>query len=139
MATSPMSFEPHHPDLFWYGVHGVEILYTVMGPGCKTVTRVEQNKVVGVWADGRKGTFIGQSGYTATVEGTKGSGDAGKYEGYKPLVLEICKFFKTGKPPVAAEETLELFAFMEAADQSKRQGGATVTIESVINKARRRD
>lgn len=135
VAYSPMSIEPHHPDLFWYGVHGVEILYTIMGPGCKTVTRVQQNKVVGVWEDGRQGTFIGKGGYGATVQGTKRSGEAGKYEGYKGLVVEICKFFKTGKPPVDPQETLELFAFMEAADESKRQGGAAVTIQSVLDKA----
>ena len=35
-AWSPLNIEPHHPDLFWYGIHGVEILYTVLGPGCKT-------------------------------------------------------------------------------------------------------
>jgi hypothetical protein len=139
VAWSPMSIEPHHPDLFWYGIHGVEILFTIMGPGCETVTRVEQEKVVGVWKDGRRGTFIGKKGYGATVEGTKGSGEAGKYEGYKPLVVEICKFFKTGKPPVSMEETLEIYAFMEAADESKRQGGATVTIESVMKKARQLD
>jgi hypothetical protein len=135
-AWSPMSIEPHHPDLFWYGVHGVEILFTIMGPGCKTVTRVEENKVVGVWEDGREGTFIGQKGYGAEIVGTKESGPTGKYEGYKPLVIEICKFFKTGKPPVSAEETIEIFAFMEAADESKRQGGAAVSIESVLEKAR---
>lgn len=137
VAYSPMSIEPHHPDLFWYGVHGVEILYTIMGPGCKTVTRVDKNKVVGVWEDGRVGTFHGKGGYGATVEGTEASGEAGKYAGYEPLVKEIAKFFKTGKPPVSAEETLELFAFMEAADESKRQGGAAVTIESVLKKARK--
>ncbi len=136
VAISPMSIEPHHPDLFWYGIHGVEILYTIMGPGCKSVTRVEPNKVVGVWEDGRRGTFLGQKGYGATVEGTKGSGEAGKYEGYRPLVVEICKFFKTGKPPVSTEETLEIYTFMEAADESKRQGGKPVTIESVTKKAR---
>ena len=136
LAWSPMSIEPHHPDLFWYGVHGVEILYTIMGTGCKTVTRVEQNKVVGIWDDGREGTFLGKGGYGAEVVGTKSSGNAGTYEGYKSLVVEICKFFKTGKPPVSAEETIELFAFMEAADESKRQGGAAVSIESVLEKAR---
>ena len=56
--------------------------------------------------------------------------------GYKPLVVEIAKFFRTGKPPVSAEETIEMFAFMEAADESKRQGGEPVTIESVMQKAR---
>jgi hypothetical protein len=136
VAWSPMHTEPHHPDLFWYGIHGVEILYTIMGPGCKSVTRVAENKVVGVWEDGRQGTFVGKDGYGATIEGTKGSGSAGKYEGYRPLVVEIAKFFKTGKPPVAAEETLEIYAFMEAADESKRQGGAPVTLESVMEKAR---
>jgi len=135
-AWGPYSTEPHHPDLFWYGVHGVETLYTIMGPGCKTVQRLAPDKVVGVWADGREGTYVGKSGYGAEVEGTQGKGNAGTYEGYKPLVIEIVKFFKTGKPPVSAEETTELFAFMEAADESKRQGGAAVTIESVMAKAR---
>ncbi len=136
-AWSPMSIEPHHPDLFWYGVHGVETLFTIMGPGCKTVTRVGRDKVVGVWAGGREGTFEARKDYGAEVVGAKSSGTAGKYESYKPLVVEVAKFFKTGKPPVAAEETIEIFAFMEGADESKRQGGAPVSIESVLQKARR--
>jgi predicted dehydrogenase len=139
-AWSPMSIEPHHPDLFWYGIHGCEILFTIMGPGCKTVTRVEEKKVVGEWEDGRQGTFVGEKrhgkSYGAEVEGTKGSGDAGTYEGYEGLVVEICKFFKTGKPPVAEEETLEIYTFMEAADESKRQGGAPVSMAEVLEKAR---
>jgi hypothetical protein len=134
-AWSPMSIEPHHPDLFWYGIHGVEILFTIMGPGCKTVTRVDQDKVVGVWEDGREGTFVAKKGYGAEVEGTKSSGPAGGYEGYKPLVIEICKFFKTGKPPVSMAETLEIYTFMEAADESKRQGGKPVSMEDVFKKA----
>jgi hypothetical protein len=134
-AWSPMSIEPHHPDLFWYGIHGCEILFTIMGPGCKTVTREAQDKVAGVWADGRTGRFEARNGYGAEVAGTKGSGNAGKYEGYKPLVIEICKFFKTGKPPVSMAETLEIFTFMEAADESKRQGGKPVSMEEVFQKA----
>ena len=35
-------------------------------------------------------------------------------------MVEIVRFFRTGQPPVAAEETLEILAFMEAADESKR-------------------
>jgi hypothetical protein len=135
-AWSPLHVEPHHPDLFWYGIHGVEILYTIMGNGCKTVTRVAPDKVVGVWSDGRTGTYVAKKDYGAQVEGTRGSGPAGKYEGYKPLVVEIARFFRSGRPPVSAEETLEILAFMEAADASKRAGGAPVTIESVMQKAR---
>ena len=143
-AWSPCSLEEHHPDLFWYGVHGVEILYTVMGTGCQSVTRVSTpgtDLVVGVWEGGRIGTFrgirSGKSGYGATVFGSKAVMPGGTYDGYKPLLIEIGKFFKTGKPPVSAEETIELFAFMEAADESKRQGGAPVSIEDVMRKAPR--
>lgn len=135
-ATSPMSIEPHHPDLFWYGIHGCEILFTIMGTGCQTVTREGPEKVVGVWADGRVGTFVASKTYGAEVVGSQSSGSAGGYEGYKPMVIEICKFFKTGKPPVSMEETLEIYAFMEAADESKRQGGKPVSIQDVLEKAR---
>ncbi len=135
VAWSPMHIEPHHPDLFWYGIHGVETLYTVMGTGCQTVTRKAENRVVGTWKDGRIGIFEGRNGYGAEIEGSERSGTAGSYEGYKPLVIEICKFFKTGVPPVAKEETIELFAFMEAADESKRLGGQPVSIADVLAKA----
>ena len=77
----------------------------------------------------------GKADYGAMVFGTKGMAPSGGYGGYEPLVVEVCKFFKTGQPPVSAEETIEIFAFMEAADESKRQGGAPVTLESVLHKA----
>ena len=142
-AHGPCSLEPHHPDLFWYGIHGTEILFTIMGKGCVAVSRVQTEGTdfaLGRWSDGRVGTFRGlrdgASGYGATVFGSKAIVPSGSYEGYQPLVVEIIKFFKTGKPPVSAEETLEIYAFMEAADESKRQGGAPVTIESVMDKAK---
>ena len=59
-----------------------------------------------------------------------------KYEGYLPLVEEICKFFKTGEAPISPRETIEMFAFMEGADESKRQGGRPVSIADLIEKAR---
>lgn len=138
-AWSPMSLEPHHPDLYWYGIHGVEILFTIMGPGCETVTREGPEKVVGTWKDGRVGTFEAagkdRKGYGAIVEGAEGSGEVGKYGGYKPLVEEVCRFFKTGKPPVSMEETLEIYTFMSAADESKAQGGKPVKMQDVYQKA----
>jgi len=114
-----------------------------MGTGCKTVVRVHSegsDVVVGTWADGRIGVFRGvrdgKYGYGATVIGAKGYGSVDKYEGYQHLVAQIAAFFKTRKPPVSAEETIELFAFMEAADQSKREGGCPVSLETVLAKAR---
>jgi hypothetical protein len=144
-TSGPCELEPHHPDLFWYGIHGVEALFTIMGPGCQTVTRKhtqDTDVVTGIWKDGRKGTFRGSRpgrGYEVTVSGDKGN-VAGSVKGsYQPMLVEICKFFRTGKPPVSAEETIEIFAFMEAADESKRQGGTPVTLESVLAKARRQN
>ncbi|KAA9349994.1 Gfo/Idh/MocA family protein [Larkinella humicola] len=138
---SPSPIEKTHPDLFWYGIHGVETLFTVMGPGCKQVSRThtkDMDVVVGVWNDDRIGTFrgirSGKTGYGGTAYGEKGIAPIGPYEGYKALLVQIVTFFNTGKPPVSAAETLEIFAFMEAAEESKRQGGATVTLESVLRK-----
>ncbi len=142
-AFSPSPLEEHHPDLFWYGIHGVESLFTVMGPGCVSVSRVNTpgtDVVTGVWEGERVGTFRGirkgKADYGVIAFGTKGVGRAEGSGGYEPLLVEVCKFFRSGKPPVSAKETIELFAFMEAADESKRQGGATVTIKSVLAKAR---
>lgn len=135
-AHSPCPLEPHHPDLFWYGIHGVETLFTIMGPGCRQVTRTktaDTDVVVGLWDDGRIGTFrghrTGPHGYGATVFGTKGIAAAGRFEGYEPLLVEIARFFRTGKPPVSPAETLEIIAFMEAADASAARGGAAVVLE----------
>lgn len=143
-AFSPCSLEAHHPDLFWYGIHGVETLFTIMGPGCVSVSRTQTKDselVVGTWKDGRVGTFrglrVGKHDYGATVYGSKAIGPSDGFTGYQGLVVEIAKFFKSGKPPVAAEETIEIYAFMEAADESKRQGGKPVTIESVLAKAKK--
>jgi hypothetical protein len=146
-AYSPCSLESTHPDLYWYGIHGVESLFTVMGTGCESVTRVSTPGIdlaAGVWKGGRVGTFRGirtpegggKADYGGTAFGVGGIQQLGTYGGYAPLVFKIVKFFRTGKVPVTEEETLEIYAFMEAADESKRQGGKPVTIESVMAKAR---
>lgn len=143
-SFGPCEIEPHHPDLFWYGIHGVESLYTLMGPGCKSVSRThtkDADVAVGTWNDGRIGTYRGlrsgkkDFGNVVFAEKATLSTEPDK-AGYKPLVVEIAKFFRTGTPPVSAEETVEIAAFMEAADESKRQNGTAVTLESVMQKAR---
>jgi len=138
-AFSPCPLEPHHPDLFWYGIHGVETLFTIMGPGCESVQRVPSGNfdvVVGRWKDGRLGTFRGtrQGAHTygATIFGSKTIKEAGKFEGYEPLLVEIVKCFKTGRAPVSPEQTLEILAFMQAADESKRQGGRAVRLADYL-------
>ena len=165
--------EPHHSDFFWHGVHSAETLFTIMGPGCVSVTRASTpdfDLVTGVWKDGRIGTYRairkGAIKYSGIVFGEKGilragnygrglpilwkppkeektsapAGEhwiapQGEYMGYKGVSKEIGKFFKTGKPPVSADETIEIFAFLEAAHESKRQGGVPVKLSTVIEKA----
>ncbi|HUB32188.1 MAG TPA: Gfo/Idh/MocA family oxidoreductase, partial [Bryobacteraceae bacterium] len=56
----PGPLEPHHAlDLSWYAIHPIELLYTIMGPGCETVTRTaspDADVIVGQWKGGRLGT-----------------------------------------------------------------------------------
>jgi hypothetical protein len=141
---SPAVLEKTHPDLFWYGIHGVEALYTVMGTGCREVIRTHTDGtdiVVGRWADGRVGTFrgtrTGKHDYGGTVYTQNGNVTLGPYGGYEPLLKAIIRYFETGEVPVTPTETIEIFAFMEAADESKRRGGTAVSLDSVLKKATR--
>ncbi|NLR57386.1 Gfo/Idh/MocA family oxidoreductase [Chitinophaga polysaccharea] len=141
---SPAAIEKTHLDLYWYGIHGIETLYTVMGTGCKTVTRFhtgDTDVVVGVWGDDRIGTFRGtRSGpddFGGRVFGEKGSMLLGPFKGYDLLLQQIATFFRTGVSPVKPEETLEILAFMEAAEESKRRNGAPVQLEEIYRKAKR--
>lgn len=146
---------PHHAELVWHGLHGIETLFTVMGTGCVSVQAVSTpttELVTGTWGDGRVGTYRGiKTGavkYSATVFGDKGVSIAGvyghgvpvkgvaplndKYMGYEGIAIELAKFFKGGPPPVSLDETREIFAFMEAAQLSKQRGGQAVKISDVL-------
>lgn len=137
-TTSPFSVEPKHPDMFWYAVHGAESLFTVMGTGCESVKRgtnaAGELVVTGTWTGGRTGVYRQDKGYGGLAKGGQGDMAVGAYDGYAPLVVEVVKFFKTRQVPVPAEETIEIFAFMEAADESKRRGGAEVRLSEVFER-----
>src|SRR5262249_32567738 len=138
------SYSPGTPDMFFYGIHGIEPLFVLMGRGCETVSRVQTDDtdiVTGVWKDGRIGTYRGirsaAAGSGAIVYGKKAIAEPPKGDGgYAALCEEIARFFKSGKAPVSADETIEIFTFMEAADESKRQGGAPVKMAEVLAKAK---
>ena len=141
---SPATREPSHPDFSWYGIHGVEILFTVMGQGCKEVTRVSAegtDLVTGLWEDGRIGTFRGtRTGihdYGGTAFCEKKIISAGGYEGYGDLVTVILNFFKTKVIPVSEAETIEVFTFMEASNESKRRGGTPVSMQETLEKGQK--
>ena len=141
ISYGPAHLEPHHPDLFWYGVHPTEALFTIMGTGCQTVVRAatpDTDVITGTWSGGRLGTLHalrkGSTPHKVIVFGTKAVVEQKGSGNYAPLIGEVIKFFQTGIAPVSPQETLELFAFMEAADESKRQGGKPVSISEVMKK-----
>ncbi len=139
---SPVSYEPTHSELYWYGIHGVELLFTVMKAGCKKVRRIKTvstDLVVGEWEDGRVGTFRGivegKKTYGGQAFGSEKNSYLGGWEGYEPLVDHIINYFTSGEAPVEMSETMEIYAFMEAAVESTKKNGAWVTLESVLDKA----
>jgi hypothetical protein len=137
----PCETEPHHPELFWYGVHGVEALFTVMGTGCvsaqRSTTPDGMIEVKGVWKGNRSGIFRQSKNkkFYGSAKGEKGEAPVGSIDGYGPLVAEIVKFLQTGVPPIPEKETIEIFAFMEASDVSKANGGKPVKLKEVIKAA----
>jgi predicted dehydrogenase len=132
----PGPLEEHHQlSLSWYGIHAVEMLYALMGTGCVTVTQTssrDSDVVTGVWKDGR----------TGVARVTRPYGDYGVVAlrardavvqhpikvSYTALDAKIGEFFRTGIPPVPNSETLEIFAFMDAAQRSKDSGGKPVAL-----------
>ncbi|MBA2114201.1 Gfo/Idh/MocA family protein [Bremerella alba] len=140
VAYSPCKLDPTHPDLFWYGIHGVETLFTVMGPGCKSVQRTQAEGVeivTGVWEDGRVGTFRGirdgSYGYGVVVFGKKNIELTKIRANYNLLVVEIVKFFQTKEPPISPAETLEIVAFMTAADMSRDADGEAISLDRLLS------
>jgi Oxidoreductase family, NAD-binding Rossmann fold len=137
MTWGPGPIEEHHPlELAWYAIHPIEMLYTLMGPGCEEVTRTYTDGadvVVGRWRGGRIGTVRAlrpYGGYGAVVFRTKEvtQSNPKASAGYRPLLVEIIKFFETKQPPVSNEETLEIFSFIDAAQRSKAAGGAPIKL-----------
>jgi hypothetical protein len=138
IAWGPGPMEPHHHlDLSWYGIHAVELLYTLMGPGCEEVSRTytpEADAIVGKWKDGRLGTVralrpYGKFGAVVFRPGEKvNQSNPNASDSYRPLLVEIVKFFETRQPPFPNDETLEMFAFMDAAQRSREAGGAPMKL-----------
>ncbi|MBN1346891.1 MAG: Gfo/Idh/MocA family oxidoreductase [Phycisphaerae bacterium] len=138
-AFSNAPLEPTNPGFYWYGIHGVEILYTLMGTGCRSlrcVSTPEADLAVGSWTDGRIGTMRGirqgHGSLGATVV-TDSKFHQFTYNTdvpfYAKLLERIIPFFQGGPPPVPLAETVEITAFIDAAWRSSRNGGAEVELD----------
>lgn len=134
----PSPTHPRNPGLFHYGIHPTEMLFTLMGAGCKRVSCLNTpgaEVTSGVWADGRIGTIRGirdgASAYGFTLFGSKGVATQGVSTQYiyRELLKQIVTMFETRRPPIDPRETLEIVAFIEAARKSGDSGGAPIEIK----------
>jgi GFO/IDH/MocA oxidoreductase family protein len=127
---------PGDLDLAWYAIHSIELLYAVMGPGCEEVTRIHTDAsdvIIGKWRDGRIGELHAlrpDRDYGALVFQENGfiTSPPKAEDSYRPLVVEIVRFFQAKKPPVPNTETLETIEFMDAASRSMKAKGAPVRL-----------
>jgi hypothetical protein len=135
MVWGPGPTEEHHTtELTWYGIHAVELLYSIFGTGCESVSMIsdkDSDMVTGHWKDGKIGTVrlarpYGPFGATVFAGKDKVIQSDPKMiqVDYKPMLDKIIEFFRTKQSPVPEAETLEIFAFMDAAQRSKQSGGA---------------
>jgi hypothetical protein len=146
-TRSPCGIEPTHSRYYWYAIHGTEPLFAILGTGCKEVRCIagaSEDVLVGTWNDGRLGVqyaldrkVMDGAGYGGAILSEKGATPVGDNPGYAPLVEAIVKFFRTGVAPVTLDETLEIYAFMSAAEKSRSKGGAVVTIAEILDEAKR--
>ena len=135
---APGPNEPHQPlALTWYGIHGVEMLYTILGAGCQAVsqlTSADSDTLTGIWNDGRQGTIHLQRPYGkyGAVVFHRDKSVETKLDvevSYLPLVKQIVAFMQTKTPPVANDVTLEMFAFMDAAQRSQAARGTLTPLQ----------
>lgn len=132
ISYGPASLHERNPGLFHYGIHAVEVLYTMMGPGCETVTCTADkgaDVTTGHWRDGRiasvRGVRAGAADYGAIAFTEKRVAQVpiGTKFIYRELLKKVVETFTTGKPPIDINETLEIVGFIEAAFKSQNNHG----------------
>lgn len=126
----PMAIEPTSPGLFWYGIHTVEMLFTSMGPGCRSVladSTEEHDCLIGIWDDGRMGVIrgnrTGDNGFHGMVHFRERTVHidvaTARRSFFDSMLDEVMAFFKGGEAPVSLETTVEIVRFMEAGNRSR--------------------
>ncbi len=137
-AFGPAALLEDYPGLFWYGIHSAEVLFSFMGEGCRTVrtmAKPDMDIVVGEWQDGRagilRGTRFAKGDFGCVVHTSGGTrlGTAKVDPPYYAVMLQkVMEFFKTGISPISINETLEIIAFLEAADASRNEDGQSIAL-----------
>jgi hypothetical protein len=137
-AFGPAPIQEDFPGLFWSGTHIAEILYSFMGPGCQQVQCISHKEVdivIGEWTDKRigilRGTRFEQRPFGCLLHTKAGvkQGTAKRIPSSESLLMQqIIAFFRSGNAPVSLQETYELTAFVEAANESRSGSGKKVEL-----------
>jgi predicted dehydrogenase len=136
-AWTSASLHEGNPGMLHYAIHGVEMIYTLMGPGCQSVSMSFTDKgevAAGTWANGHVGTVRGLR------DGSGGNGMVAHYEKghaaffvegaafYREMLKAIVHMFETGEAPIPYDEMGEIVAFISAAEASRQAGGLPVAV-----------
>jgi predicted dehydrogenase len=132
-ATGPMALEATQNNIYWYGIHSVEVLFAAMGAGCVSVQAAQSDDyelLTGVWSDDRvasvRGDHAAQFKFSLTLYCDGSSRFVDAYNHAKPpyagLLEQLIPFFQTGESPIDIEETLQITRFIEAANESREAG-----------------
>jgi predicted dehydrogenase len=143
----PAPTRARNPGLFHYGIHSIEVLFTLLGPQCEYLTCVREGGVAGsdeqgvevvsgYWSGGRIGTVHGiRSGHRAygLVAFCENAVqyvaiESKDFSFYRDLLVQVIRFFQTRESPVDPDETLRIMAFIEAARRSAESRGAPSTL-----------
>lgn len=137
-AWTPAALHEGNPGMLHYAVHGVEMLYTLIGVGCRSVAMAftEQSEAAtGIWTNGHVNVVRG------VREGSYGMGFAAHYEKghaafqvegaayYREMLKAVVKMFETGELPIPYAEMREIISFIVAAEDSRKAGGIPTALE----------
>jgi len=136
-AFGPGELNEGAPGLLHYGVHTIEMVDALWGPGVARVSALampDRHLLDMEYADGRYARLRldRKAGYEfgATVHGTKGVHqfrvDFGPV--YGNLVRGMTSFFEGGPPPAPLEAIVENVAVMVAGNRSAAEDGAWISI-----------
>jgi predicted dehydrogenase len=135
----PASRHERNPGLYHYGIHAVEMLYALMGPGCERVTCQSDpgtDVATGQWKDGRLATVRGiragkyEFGFVGFAEKGVKAVEVKTAVIYRELLKKVVETFATGKPAVDPAVTVEIVAFIEAANRSAANHGRVESVRA---------
>ena len=134
-AHGPLSETPTQPGLFFYGVHTIDLIVSVLGHGCREVRATHYNAcdvVTLAWPDGRIATARlmkePHGHFGITLHRKTGAqfidASAAKRAAYASMLEALLRSLPQGKSDVPEDEMLDTIKICAAANKSRETGRA---------------